>query len=140
MGPVMQDLTTGRIDFGCDFVSGALAQIKGNSVKGLAVLTKERSAALPVLATADEQGLKDFQAYNWNALFLAKGTPEPIVRKLNEVVSKALDTPAVRDRFTAFGAVIPAPERRTPEYLAQFVKDEIKKWEGPIKESGATLD
>lgn len=140
MGPVMQDLTTGRIDFGCDFVLGALSQIKGNNVKGLAVLTKERSTALPDLATADEQGLKNFQAYNWNALFLAKGTPEPIVRKLNEAVSKALETPAIRDRFTAFGAVIPAPERRTPEYLATFVKDEIKKWEGPIKESGATLD
>lgn len=74
MGPVMQDLTAGRIDFGCDFVLGALPQIEAKALKGLAVLTKQRSSALPELPTADEQGLKDFEAYNWNAMFLPQGS------------------------------------------------------------------
>lgn len=50
---------------------------------------------------------------------------------------QALDTPAVRERLTKLGAVIPPPERRTPEYLANFIKSEIAKWAGPIKASGA---
>jgi tripartite-type tricarboxylate transporter receptor subunit TctC len=140
MGPVMQDLTAGRIDFGCDFVLGALPQVQGQTLKALAVLTKDRSAAMPEVPTADEQGLKGFEAYNWNAMFLPKGTPEPVVKKLHAALMQALDTPSVRDRLLQLGAVIPPPERRTPEYLGTFVKDEIAKWAGPIKASGATAE
>ena len=140
MGPVMQDLTAGRIDFGCDFVLGALPQVQGQTLKALAVLTKDRSVAMPDVPTADEQGLKGFEAYNWNAMFLPKGTPEPVVKKLHGALMQALDTPSVRDRLLKLGAVIPPPERRTPEYLGTFVKDEIAKWAGPIKASGATAE
>jgi tripartite-type tricarboxylate transporter receptor subunit TctC len=140
MGPVMQDLTAGRIDFGCDFVLGALPQIEGQALKALAVLTKDRSQAMPSVPTADEQGLKGFEAYNWNAMFLPKGTPDRIVRKLHGALMQALDTPAVRERLLKLGAVIPVPERRTPEYLDTFVKSEIAKWAGPIKASGATAE
>lgn len=140
MGPVMQDLTAGRIDFGCDFVLGALPQVQGQTLKALAVLTKDRSEAMPDVPTADEQGLKGFEAYNWNAMFLPKGTPEPIVKKLHNALMQALDTPSVRERLAKLGAVIPAPERRTPEYLGEFVKSEIAKWAGPIKASGATAE
>jgi len=140
MGPVMQDLTAGRIDFGCDFVLGALPQVQGQTLKALAVLTKDRSVAMPDVPTADEQGLKGFEAYNWNAMFLPKGTPEPVVKKLHGALMQALDTPSVRDRLLKLGAVIPPPERRTPEYLGTFVRDEIAKWAGPIKASGATAE
>ncbi len=99
MGPVMQDLTAGRIDFGCDFVLGALPQVQGQTLKAMAVLTKARSAAMPDVPTADEQGLKGFEAYNWNAMFLPKGTPEPVVKKLHAALMQALDTPSVRDRL-----------------------------------------
>jgi tripartite-type tricarboxylate transporter receptor subunit TctC len=140
MGPVMQDLTAGRIDFGCDFVLGALPQVQGQTVKALAVLTTERSAAMADVATADEQGLKNFEAYNWNAMFLPRGTPDPIVRKLHGALMQTLDTPAIKERLLKMGAVVPAPERRTPEYLGNFVKSEIAKWAGPIKASGATAE
>lgn len=140
MGPVMQDLTAGRIDFGCDFVLGALPQVQGQALKALAVLTKERSVAMSDVPTAEEQGLKGFEAYNWNAMFLPKGTPEPIVKKLHSALMQALDTPSVRERLLKLGAVIPSPERRTPEYLGGFVKSEIAKWAGPIKASGATAE
>lgn len=140
MGPVMQDLTAGRIDFGCDFVLGALPQVQGGTLKALAVLTKDRSEALTDVSTADEQGLKGFEAYNWNAMFLPKGTPEPVVRTLHGALMRTLDTPSIRERLLKLGAVIPAPERRTPEYLGAFVKSEIEKWAGPIKASGATAE
>ena len=77
------------------------------------------------------------EAYTWNSIFLPKGTPEPIVKKLADAVSKAADSPAVKEKLAALGAVVVAPERRSPQYLDKFVKDEIVKWREPILKSGA---
>jgi tripartite-type tricarboxylate transporter receptor subunit TctC len=139
-GPAMQDLAGGRIDYMCEIVTTALPQIEGGAVKALATLTKARSPVLPKLATADEQGLKDFEAYTWNAFFLPKGTPEPIVKKLHEATVQAMETPAVKDRLQSLGASLVPPERRSPEYLANFVKSEIEKWAAPIKASGVSME
>ncbi len=139
-GPAMQDLAGGRIDYMCEIVTTALPQIQGGSVKALATMTKTRSPVLPDLATAHEQGLKDFEAYTWNAFFLPKGTPEPIIKKLHEATVQAMETPAVKDRLQGLGASLVAPERRSPEYLAKFVRSEIDKWAAPIKASGVTME
>ena len=136
-GPAMQDLVAGRIDFLCEVISTAKAQIDGGTVKPLAIMTAERSPALPNLPTSREQGL-DVQAYTWNALYLPKGAPADVVKKLNETAVAAMETPAVRDRLQTLGAMIVAPDRRTPEYLGKFTADEIKKWEAPIKASGVS--
>jgi tripartite-type tricarboxylate transporter receptor subunit TctC len=139
-GPAMQDLAGGRIDYMCEIVTTALPQIEGGAVKAIATLTKARSPVLPKLATADEQGLKDFEAYTWNALFLPKGTPEPIIKKLHEASVQAMETPAVKDRLQGLGASLVAPERRSPDYLANFVRSEIEKWAVPIKASGVSME
>jgi len=139
-GPAMQDLQGGRIDFLCEIVSTAKPQIDGGTVKAIAIMTPERSPALPNVPTAQEQGTKGMEAYTWNAIFLPKDTPAPIVKKLADAANQAMDTPAVKQRLEGLGAVIVAPARRTPEYLAKFVKSEIEKWAGPIKKSGAQLD
>jgi tripartite-type tricarboxylate transporter receptor subunit TctC len=139
-GPAMQDLQGGRIDFLCEIVTTALPQIQGGSVKAVATLTRNRSPVLPDLPTAHESGLPNFEGYTWNAFFLPKGTPEPIVRKLREATIQAMDTPAVRDRLQGLGASLVAPDRRTGEYLAQFVKSEIEKWAAPIKSSGVSVE
>ncbi len=139
-GPAMQDLQGGRIDFLCEIVSTAKPQIDGGTVKAIAIMTKDRSAALPNLPTAEEQGTKGMEAYTWNAIFLPKDTPEPIVKKLADAVNQAMKTPAVKERLETLGAVIVPPERRTPAYLREFVKSEIEKWAAPIKQSGAQLD
>lgn len=136
-GPAMQDLVAGRIDFLCEVISTAKAQIDGGTVKALAIMTKDRSPVLPNLPTAIEQGL-DVQAYTWNALYLPKGAPADVVKKLNETAIAAMETPAVRDRLQTLGAMIVAPDRRSPEYLGKFTADEIKKWEAPIKASGVS--
>src|SRR3974390_227544 len=82
-GPAMQDLIGGRIDYLCDIIATAKAQIEGGKVKGIAIMTKDRSPVLPNLPTTGEQGL-DVQAYTWSALFLPKGAPADVVKKLNE--------------------------------------------------------
>jgi tripartite-type tricarboxylate transporter receptor subunit TctC len=55
-------------------------------------------------------------------------------------MNQALDTPHVRERLQGMGVTLPPPERRSPEYMAQFVRSEIKKWEDPIKASGAQIE
>jgi tripartite-type tricarboxylate transporter receptor subunit TctC len=138
--PAMADLAAGQVDFMCDIVSTALPQIRAGNVKALAMLSKSRSPALPELPTADEQGLKDFEAYTWNAFFLPKDTPAPIVQRLREAAVEAMNSPALRHRLEELSVSLVAPERTTPEYLAGFVKSEIEKWAVPIKSSGVTVD
>jgi tripartite-type tricarboxylate transporter receptor subunit TctC len=138
-GPAMQDLIGGRIDFLCEIISTAKPQIDGGRVKAIAIMTKTRSSVEPNLPTAVEQGL-DVQAYTWNAVFLPKGAPDAIVKKLNNAIIEAMKTPAVRERLEGFGAQIVSDDRATPAYLGQFVKSEIEKWAAPIKASGVSVE
>ncbi len=139
-GPALQDLVAGRIDYQCLDAPIAVPQIEAGAVKAIAVLTRERSAVLPTLASAHEQGLTDFAAANWCAIFLPERTPAPIVGKLHDAVVATMETPAVRARMTEIGADLVAPERRSPDYLAGFVRGEIAKWAAPIRASGVRVD
>ena len=135
----LQDVMAGRVDFDCLSLPLALPQIAAKTVKPIALLSEKRSATLPDLPTAGEQGLTGFAVASWYALFLPARTPPAIVRRLNAATVAALDVPALQQRLRQVGGDVIAPERRTPEYLAQFLAAEIKKWEGPIKASGITF-
>jgi tripartite-type tricarboxylate transporter receptor subunit TctC len=139
-GPAMQDLIGGRIDYICEVVTTIKSQLDGGTIKGIAMLDKKRSPALPNLATAEEQGTKDLVAYTWNAIFLPKGAPDAIVKKLNGAMLEAMHSPAVKDKLSALGAEIVSDNQATPEYLAKLVKDETEKWAVPIKASGVTVE
>ena len=138
--PAMQDLIAGRINYLCDAVSTALPQIKAGAVKPIAVLARTRSAVLPDVPTAQEQGQPGFEANNWIGLFLPKHTPGTIVHLLREATIIAMNTAAVRDRMAAIGTDLVTPDRTGTEYLARFVSSEIKKWAAPIKASGVSID
>ena len=116
-----------------------MPQITGKSIKSIAILSKNRSPALPDLPSAHEQGLTGFDIPSWYALFLPKGTPDEIVRKLNAAAVAAMNTRSIQDRLKTIGSDLVGPDRRSPEYLARFVADEIKKWAGPIRASGVQL-
>jgi tripartite-type tricarboxylate transporter receptor subunit TctC len=137
--PAMQDLASGRVDYLCDIVTSAKPQIDGGTVKAIAVLDDERSSALPDIPTAREQGF-DVRAYTWNAFFVPKGTPQPVVAKLNHAMVETIKTPSVRERLSALGLKLVSEDRATPAYLDGFVKDEIAKWSVLIKGSGITMD
>ena len=138
-GPAMQDLIAGRIDYICTLSATARQQIEGKLIKAVAILSRDRSAMLPGLASAREQGL-DFEASTWFGFFLPKGTPAPIVQKLNEATVAAIDTPSVQEQLKEVGAVAVAPERRSPGYLQKFVLSEIDKNASPIKAAGLAID
>ncbi len=139
-GPAMQDLIAGRIDYQCPNAAAAIPQLESNMVKAIAIMTKDRSSILPNLASAREQGLKDFEVENWVAFFLPRATPTAIIRKLNEATIAAMNRPAVQERLRELGAEVVAPERRSPEYLQRFVESEIKKWAETIKASGLAIN
>jgi tripartite-type tricarboxylate transporter receptor subunit TctC len=136
----IQDLVGGRIDYLCTSGASAIPQIAGKTVKAIAILTKERSPVLPGLATAHEQGLANFDIPSWYAIFLPKGTPAPIIRKLHDAAVAAMETPPVQARLKEIGAHVVAPERRSPEYLGKFLVSEIEKWRIAIKASGVHGD
>jgi tripartite-type tricarboxylate transporter receptor subunit TctC len=139
-GPAMQDLLGGRIDFLCDILNTAKPQIDAGAVKAIAIMTKVRSPALPNVPTGLEQGTAGLEAYTWSAIFLPKGAPAAIVKKLNGAVVQTIKTADVRKRLEGLGAEVVNEDHATPEYLGKFVKSEIDKWAGPIKKSGVTVD
>jgi len=139
-GPVMQDLIGGRIDYMCDTIQTGAQQAKEKTVKGIAVMAPRRVPIIPDLPTAAEQGLPGVEASVWNAFFFPKGTPEPIVRKLNKVVSEMLDNQGQRKRLEELGLEIVPPERRSPEYLAKYLPEEIDRWGKVIKAAGISMD
>ena len=99
-----------------------------------------RTLLMPELAIAHEQGRTDFDVTTWTAFFLPKGAPRAIVDRLNEVAHATMDSPAIKTRMLEISVTGVAPERRSPEYLARFVADEIARWEHPIKSGGLQVD
>jgi tripartite-type tricarboxylate transporter receptor subunit TctC len=139
-GPAMQDLIGGRTDYMCATIQSGAAQANQGSVKPIAIMGPNRVPIIPAVPTTAEQGLQGVESSVWNAFFLPKGTPDPIVRKLNKAMSDALDDPAMRKRLEELGLEIAPPERRTPEYLANFLPQEIERWAKPIHAAGVSAD
>lgn len=139
-GPAMQDLIAGRIDYFCFNTGSIMPQIEAGTVKALAMLSKDRSPALPNLATAQEQGLADFEVANWMAFFLPKGTPAAIVARLHTAALAALNVPAVQERLRQLGAEPMAGERNTLDRLPAFVDSEIAKWARIIKDANIKVE
>jgi tripartite-type tricarboxylate transporter receptor subunit TctC len=140
LAPAMQDLLAGRIDYVCPTITTAMAQVQAKEVQAPAVLGRERSPTFPDIATAEQQGLKGFDANGWNAIFLPKATPAPIVEKLHAAAIAAMDQPAVQSRLHDLGATAPLADQRSPQYLQGFVDSELKKWSGVVKAAGIAAE
>jgi tripartite-type tricarboxylate transporter receptor subunit TctC len=135
-GPAMQDLVGGQIDFNCNVVSSALPQINGKLVNALAMMSRERMSILPDVPTVHEQGYPNFDASTWNGIFLPARTPPAIVRRLSQALLETLLTPTIQKRAHDIGASLVAADRRSPEYFATFVREEIEKWGNTIRAAG----
>ena len=138
--PAANDLIGGQIDYLCGNLGARGAADRRQTGEGDRGAVAGRSPLMPDLPTAHEQGLTDFDVTTWTAFFLPKGAPKAIVDKLNEVTHATMDTPGDQGRMLEIGVTGVAPERRSPEYLAKFVADEIARWEGPIKSGGLQVD
>ena len=137
--PALNALIAGQVDYVCDQTVGIVPSIQGGTVKGWVVATPDRLAPLPDMPTSKEQGLAEFQAVGWNALFAPKNTPPAVVDKINAAARAALKDERVLARLKDLAANIPAENERTPEWLGGFVKSEIEKWVPVIEKAGVKV-
>lgn len=134
--PAMQDLIAGHVDVNFEQAANAIPQVRAGRVRAFAVTSKQRLAAAPDIPTVDEAGLPGFYMTVWHGLWVAKGTPAPVVAKLNAAVREALADPAVQKRLADLGQEIPPADQQTPEALRIHHRAEIEKWWPVIKEAG----
>ena len=139
-GPAMNDLLGGQVDFMCDQTTNTTAQIKGGKVKVYGVTSKQRVPSLADVPTMEEAGFKGFEVGIWHGMWAPKGTPKPVIDKLNAALVAALDDATVKQRFADLGTTPEPAERRKPEVLRAHLKSEIEKWGPIIKKAGVYAD
>lgn len=135
---LMKDLIAGQISMAFDATPSAGPQVESGTIRALGGGMAERLRTMPKLPTMQEQGIKGFECYTWNAILAPAGTPQPVVDQLSAAVQKAMEDPAVFRRLQEVG-VDPTPGRG-PKQTADFIKTELAKWAPIIKASGAQVD
>jgi tripartite-type tricarboxylate transporter receptor subunit TctC len=137
-GPALTDLTGGTMQVMFDNLPSSMQLIKSGKLKALAVTSAKPSPALPGIPTvAAAANLPTFEASSWFGLLAPAGTPPEIINRLQQEVSKSLNSPAVRERLMAQGA---DPVGNTPDQFAAFIRAEHIKWAKVVKDSGAKVD
>ncbi|MEW6125109.1 MAG: tripartite tricarboxylate transporter substrate binding protein [Pseudomonadota bacterium] len=136
-GPAVNDLVGGQVDVMFDNLPSSIGQIRAGALRAIAVTSAQRSPALPDVPTIAESGIPGFDASSWFGLFAPAGTPKAIVDKLNADVNKALEDPAVKQRYAEVGADI---RIMSPPEFAAFQKAEMEKWAKVVKLSGAKVE
>jgi tripartite-type tricarboxylate transporter receptor subunit TctC len=132
-GPMMTDLLGGQIPLMFINQDSALQHVKSGKLKAIAVTSKARNPLYPDVPTIAEMGYPSFEALSWSGLSALKGTPQPIIDKLEAAVSTAMKSPAIKQRMESVGFVV--PEQGAKQYDA-FVRDEITRWTKVINTAG----
>jgi len=127
-GPALNDLLPGRVDVMFNNAGGVLPLIQSGKLRGLAVTTAKRSAAVPELPTIAEEGVPGFDVSSWYAVFAPAKTPPEIVAKASADIVAAITHPVTKERLEQLGVVVVGS---TPDGLARHLKAEMDKW-GPV--------
>ncbi|OYX12751.1 MAG: hypothetical protein B7Z15_09360 [Rhizobiales bacterium 32-66-8] len=135
-GPAVNDLVGGQVNAMFDNLPSSIGQIRAGALRPLAVTSAERSPALPDVPTVAET-VPGFEASSWFALFAPAGTPPAVIARLNAEVAKALEDPAVKQRYAEVGGQM---RPMTPAQLGSFVQAEKAKWAKVVEASGAKID
>ena len=136
-GPANADLMAGRIDVMVDTISSTIPFVRAGQMRALAVSSRERSAALPDVPTAAEAGLPGYESTNWHAVFVAAGTPGPVVARLERTARAAVASPATNRRLVEAGV---EPRGTTAAELEAFWDAQMKVWIPIVRSSGATVE
>ena len=132
-GPMMQDILGGQIPMRFINQDTALPHIKAGKLRALAVTSLQRNPLFPDVPTIAETGVKGYEALSWSGLSAIKGTPQPIVDKLEATMKKIMTSPDIRQRMESIGFIV--PEQGAAAYT-RFVKSEIELWTHVIKTAG----
>ena len=131
----VNDLLAGRIDYMFATIPSVMPHIQSGRLLAIAVSSAKRSRSLPSVPTMIESGYPGFEAGSWFGFFAPRGTPRPIIDKLNKAVNEIIKEPAVDKQMVFLGA---DPVGGSPEDYKKFVESEFKKWQIVVKDSGAT--
>ena len=132
-----QDLIGGRIQCMFQLMTGIAQQVKADRVRAIAVLSPRRSPTLPDVPTTAEAGMPGLESSAWFGVLGPRGTPKPVVAKLNAEMNRLLADPAFRKRLADIGV---EPLGGTPEQFVKYLDSEIKKWGAVVRVSGAKID
>jgi len=135
-GLATQDLLAGITDIQLDTPAVSLTHVRSGDLKAYAVTAKQRIAVAPDIPTTDEAGLPGFYFSFWHAMWAPKGTPKPIIARLNAAIVAALDDPDTRKKLVDLAQEIYPRDQQRPEALYAFQKAEVEKWWPIIKAAG----
>jgi tripartite-type tricarboxylate transporter receptor subunit TctC len=130
-GPALTDLLGGQVDLLCDQTTQTIPYIKDGRVKAFGTTTMKRLPAIPNVPTLNEQGLKGFEVKVWHGVYAPKGTPQPILDKINAALKKALNNPDVKKRLEDANIDIVPAEKISAKGLKDHLEKEINVW-GPV--------
>ena len=130
-GPALTDLLGGQVDLLCDQTTQTIPYIKDGRVKAFGTTTMKRLPAIPNVPTLNEQGLKGFEVKVWHGVYAPKGTPQPVLDKLNAALKKALNTPDVQKRLNDANIDIVPADKISAKGLKDHLEKEINVW-GPV--------
>jgi tripartite-type tricarboxylate transporter receptor subunit TctC len=132
-GPMMQDLLGGQIPLMFINQDVALPHVKAGKLRALAVTSLQRNPLYPDVPTVAESGFPGFQALSWSGMSAIKGTPQPVVDKLEAALKKVMTSPEIKQRLESVGFVVPPAGGAA---YTQFVKSEIDLWTKVITTAG----
>jgi tripartite-type tricarboxylate transporter receptor subunit TctC len=138
--PATQDLVAQRVDLIIGEATTAIPQVRAGTIKAYAVTSKTRMPMAPDIPTVDEAGLPTFHTSVWTAAWAPKGTPAPVIGKINAAIVESLADPTLRARIEQIGLEVVAREDQTPEALGALHKAEIAKWWPIIKAAGIKVE
>ena len=132
-GPLLNDLLAGTVPMIFINQDAALPHIKAGKIRAIAISSLQRNPLYPDVPTVAEAGYPGFQSLSWSGISVVKGTPQPIVDKLEAAAVQALQSEPLRNRLTSVGFVVPTAGGKA--YTA-FIKSEIDTWTRVIKTAG----
>jgi tripartite-type tricarboxylate transporter receptor subunit TctC len=135
-GPAVISLVSGETSILFATIPSAIQHIQSGRLRGLAVSRAQRNPALPDVPTVAEAGVPGYEAIEWNGVMVPAGTPPAVVRRIHQALSKALATPAMKERIVGVGAEVVGS---SPEEFTAFIKSEFSAWAKVIKETGITV-
>lgn len=135
-GPLVSALVGGEVQVGMPDIPSALSFIEAGRLRSLAVTGSERANFAPDIPTVAEEGFKDFNVSVWLGLLAPKGTPQPVIDKLNAAVHTALEDEALRKKFSELDS---EPKPSTPDEFTSFAKSEREKWKQIVDTAGARI-
>jgi tripartite-type tricarboxylate transporter receptor subunit TctC len=134
---VINDVVAGHIPIGFVLLPGALPQIRAGKLKALAVTAEQRVNAAPNVPTMAEAGVPGLDLSDWGGILVPAGTPGEVIVRLNQEISKAVNTPEVRQRWVEQGL---EPKTATPSELSSLIKSDVDKWNRIIKQAGVRAE